>query len=315
MTIRMLCKAAAGWGCLLLTMGAMLAFASNALAVQTDQYDAFSRCPTELPALNDPATGEFIICTTIDAPGATLKIGERQLPVSDFNVQFAVTGLGVEEPECPVAGACFGYIPGTTSLEATPSVINAGFRDRGPGPRGKARLEVTIESAGEVRAVTPAFLFEQPIPVAKVPIKLHVEAPWLGPDCYVGSDEEPIVLGPFAIGPPGGGGFASDPNGYKVEMLRIEDTPFADKAVALPGAHDCGHSRGQRYSKDHGRSKGDGDSWKNEVVEGLLGLPSAAGQNEMLLPDTLVALVAAPIDGTAPDGGAELQAAFVAAKQ
>ncbi len=44
------------------------------------------------------------------------------------------------------------------------------------------------------------------------------------------------------------------------------------------------------------------------------GSPSPPGTNEVVLPNSDIAFVVAGFDGTPPEGGAELQAAFDAAK-
>lgn len=312
MTNHLLRKATVGWGTLLIAAAAMLAVASPALAVQTNQYDAFSACPTKAPVLNEPAS-EIAVCAAGVAHGGALKIGALTIPLSQLGVQFGATGLGLEEPECPEPGLCFGRAPGTTTLKSPPSVINIQQPVHGKGPKGKGvSVKVTVESAGDVRAVSPGFLFEAPVPLYKLPIKLHVEAPWLGRECYVGSDDEPIFLTPFVVGPPASVNFGGDPNGFSTEIISLTGMPLMDKAIAIPAAEECGHSYGWRR---HGRRHG--HHWhclEDRLVNDLLGLPSPSGANEVVLPNTDVAFAVAGFDGTPPDGGAELQAAFDAAK-
>jgi hypothetical protein len=163
-------------------------------------------------------------------------------------------------------------------------------------------LEVTLERAGDLSGLTPAFLFEIPLPLFKLPTKLHIEAPWLSDECYVGSEQNPIVLGRFVVGGPANFEFKNDPNGFPVETITFTDMPLEDHTVAIPQAHGCGHGRGNSGAKTN--AKGDE----------LLGLPSAAGLNKMVLAHTNLAFVGTGFDGTAPDGGAALQAAFEAAK-
>jgi hypothetical protein len=284
---------------LLAAIAAMLAMASTALAVQTTQYDPFSACSTNAPEFSEPAS-EYAICVAGVAHAGALKIDALTIPLSELNVQFGATGLAAGEPDCPQPGLCFGRVPGTTTVKATPSVIKV--KPPGNGSNGKGvSVEVTIESAGDVRAVSPGFLFGVPVPLYKLPIKLHVEAPRLGDDCYVGSNDEPIFLTPFVVGPPASFDFLGDPNGFKIEVVTFTGMPLADKAIAMPAADGCGHNH---YS--YRRS--------DRFVNDLLGLPSPSGANEVVLPNTDVAFAAAGFDGTPPDGGAELRAAFDAAK-
>jgi len=286
----------------------LLTAAPGALALQSDQYDAFTACPTDEPALNDPAS-ETAICVAGSAPGGTLQIGDRTIPLSRFGLQFATLGIGQEDPECPQPGFCFGRVPGTTTVESRPSRVTVhpgrGKGDRESKGEGKAqRLEITIEAAGDVRAVSPGGILGLPVPLFKLPVKLHVEAPWLGRRCYVGSNSNPILLTPFVVGAPGSFGITPDPNGLPVETILVSDLPVADQSLAIPAAQGCG--TGSQSSP-----KADAD---NDLVNDLLGLPSPAPQNQFALPQVDLAFVGAGFDGTPPDGGALIQAAFDAAK-
>lgn len=296
-------RGAARAGALLLAAAALLALAPAALAVQTDQYDPFTACPTGHPALNDPAA-EFAICAAGSGPGE-LAIGDRTVQLQRIGVQFAATGTGTEEPDCPKPGVCFGKVPGTTTLEDAPSTVwvgSPGNPKANPGKGKGLQLKVTLEAAGDLSAFSPAILFGTPLPLYELPLKLDVEAPWLGDDCYVGSDQNPIVHSPWVTGQPGNFEFLSDPNGFPLELIKLIDVPLEDKTLALPRARDCGHGGARSDAK------------ANAQVNELLGLPSAAGLNKLVLPQTDLALVGAPFDGQAPDGGAALQAAFEAAK-
>jgi hypothetical protein len=295
-------------GAPLLAAVSLLAFAPAAPAVQTDQYDPFTACPTDNPTLNDPASG-LALCAAGSGQGQ-LKIGDRTLQLGRIGVQFASSALGAEEPACPQQGLCFGQVPGTTTVEDDPSVFSVGSKNpwsrwsKGKS-RGKGkglRLSIAIESAGDVSAFSPGFLFEFPLPLYRLPIKFHVEAPWLDDDCYVGSDEQPIILNPSVAGPPASFEFLGDPNGFPVEQFTFAGVPLVDKQLAIPRARGCGHGHGPHS-----------DAKANAFVDWLLGLPSAAGLNEMVLPDTDLSLVGAGFDEVPPDGGAALRAAFEAA--
>jgi hypothetical protein len=304
MTRRMARKAAAGAGMLLLAALSLLALAPAASAVQTDIYDPFTACPTDHPALNDPANG-FAICAAGSGAGA-LTIGDETLQLQRVGVQFASTGNGTFDPDCPQEGACFGQVPGTTVVEDDPSpfwVGPPGNPRSNPG-KGKAlRLMVTLEAAGDVSAFNGGFLFGAPLPIYNLPLKLHVEAPWLGDDCYIGSDENPVVFGPLALGPPEDFAFMQDPNGFQVELVKLLGLPLGDKDLALPRADDCGHGGARSDAKVEAR------------VDELLDLPSPAGSNQLVFPAADLILVGGGyLEGVTPAGAAALQAAFDAAK-
>jgi hypothetical protein len=305
MTRRTNLRVGLAFGALLIAVLSLSAAAPAAFAVQSDQYDVFTACPTDDPSLNDPTTN-FAICGAGSAPGGTLQIGERTIPLSRLRMQFASRGFGLPDPDCPQPELCFGQLPGSTTVESAPGVIPI-HPGRGEGKgsaknagKGKARqLRITVESAGDVSAVSPGFLFGVEVPLYKLPIKLHLESPWLGDDCYVGSDSDPIYFVPFMKAAPAKFDFLSDPNGLPVETLVFRDMPIADEKLEIPAAKGCGHGRA---------------SENNALVNDLLGLPSPSGQNALVLPHSDLTLVGAGFDGTPPDGGAALQAAFEAAR-
>jgi hypothetical protein len=292
-----------GLGSLLVALAALLLSASAATAVQSDQYAAFTACPTDDPRLNDPAL-ETAICAA-GSGNAQLRIGDRTIQLQRTGVQFAATGIGAEEPDCPIPGGCFGRVPDATTVEDDPSVVRVGAPGNGrsnPGKGNALQLKITVEAAGDVSAFSLAALFEPSVPLFRLPLKVHVEAPWLGDDCYIGSNQNPIVYEPRVGGAPEGTEFFADPNGFEVEVIVATGLPLADKTVAIPRAHDCGHG-------------GSGsDARANALVNAHLDLPSPAGQNEVTYPAANLALAGAGFNGTPPDGGAALEAAFEAAR-
>lgn len=301
---RMMRRGTVAFGAWMIAAVALLAGSASALAVQTNMYDAFSACPTSHPALNDPSQ-EAAVCAAATATGGSLQIGGQAIPLSRLGLQFASTATSVDDPECPQPEACFGRAPGSTTLESAPSVISIhpgrGNGKQGNGKGNAQKLTITAESAGDIVAVSPAFIAGLPIPVFKLPVKLHLEAPWLGGNCYVGSNASPIYFGPFVLGPPASFEFNYDPNGLPVELIVLEDMPLADQNLSIPRSQGCGHGKGRGSSR-------------NEDVDELLNLPSPAGQNLLTLPHVQLKFVAAGYIGPGPTGGAALQAAFDAAK-
>ena len=289
-------------GALLLAAALLLAFAAAAPAMQTNQYDPFTACPTDNPALNDPSAG-FAICTAGAGLGE-LTIDDRTLHLQRVGIQVANTEVGNEDPNCPQPDVCFGQVPGTTTVEDSPSAFRVGppgNRKDNPGKGQALQLKITLERAGDLSGLNPGFIFGLPLPLFQLPVRLHVEAPWLSDDCYVGSSQKPIVLGPFVVAPPANFEFLADPNGFHVETITLTDMPLEDKAVAIPRSHGCGHGGAGS------------DASANAKVDKMLGLPSPAGLNTMLFAHTNLAFVGTGFDGAPPDGGAELKAAFEAA--
>lgn len=83
------------FGALMIATVSLLAASPAAQAVQSNQYDAFTACPTDHPALNDPSQ-EFAVCTAATAAAGVLQIGHGAIPLSRLGVQFGSTGFSPE---------------------------------------------------------------------------------------------------------------------------------------------------------------------------------------------------------------------------
>jgi hypothetical protein len=116
-------------------------------------------------------------------------------------------------------------------------------------------------------------------PVITLPIKFQINGPGLGNTCSVGTESDPIMLHLKTITPPTDTTTDTDPNGYPVSFTTYWDGKIADSSFAEPGATGCGP----------------GDLLDG-VVNGLLGLPSAAGQNSFTM-DHLVTAIASTTAG------------------
>lgn len=109
-------------------------------------------------------------------------------------------------------------------------------------------------------------------PILSLPVKIHLKNPLLGPNCYIGSNSNPIVLQPENLVAPQhvrqtfeGDGTPSP----KGDMYRLKITgKLGDDSFAVPKAHGCG-------------------PWglADFAVNAKLGLPSPEGSNSLVLKD------------------------------
>jgi hypothetical protein len=130
-----------------------------------------------------------------------------------------------------------------------------------------------IELAGPVTDFAPLAAGED-YPLFQLPIKLHLENVFLGPNCYVGSDSAPVVLQPTSgttnppapnkpvSGNPGTISIQADPNGFSDAVVGFSGASLVDNSFAVPGASGCGLF-----------------GLFDPVIDSLFGLPSAAGHN------------------------------------
>lgn len=165
-----------------------------------------------------------------------------------------------------------------------------------PAPTGPHLIKATLEPAGDVRKLNPGALFGEPVPLLELPLKIHLEGTGLGPDCYVGTNAEPIVLAPLQVAPPTDSSFTQDPNGFKVEIISLSGGALEDATFAATAASGCG-------------AQGILDG----QVNALLGLPAPAGASKAVMGNVLFELAGAPGDEVPPEPGEELEAAFKAA--
>jgi hypothetical protein len=121
-----------------------------------------------------------------------------------------------------------------------------------------------------------------------LPIKIQLQNPALGPSCFIGSDQDPIVLQPVntdlsqtqihqstLLEPFGLNGV---PNLVgPLTTLVSTGAVQGDDTFAVPGATGCGPN---------------GDGSLDAVVNAVVGLPSPSGNNHLVLQDAASALLA-----------------------
>jgi hypothetical protein len=114
-----------------------------------------------------------------------------------------------------------------------------------------------------------------------LPVRVHLKNPLLGEGCYVGSESSPIQLHlttgttkPPAPNKPIKGklGVASEEEEKGQELLVVTNNSLVDNAFSVPVAEGCG---------------GLFSFLIDPIVDGKLGLPSAAGKNTAVLNGTL----------------------------
>lgn len=309
----------------LFTLITMMCFgAAHANAVQTSQYDEFSACPTDAPLLNDP-THEFAICGSGTVQSGSFTIGDLTIPLSaPVHAQFAGVTPDTELEDCSPL-ICLPVSPGSTTLSSEPIPIRIPalqvsphhqHGSRPPRPRHRhahashvndrtETIVMELESAGDIRHIALDAIFGAPVPEYELPVKLHLRGRFLGSECYVGSDSEPIVLAPLQTVPATSSEFLTDPNGFEVETLKILGATAADDSFSVPAANGCGpRVRGWRH----------GFYALDDSIDALFGLPSLPGESEVVFLGSDLALAISGYNEVPPDGGAALRAAFDAAR-
>jgi hypothetical protein len=348
----------------LMTGTVMVLSVQSAIAVPTNIYDNFTRCPTSSAAMNDPE-GEFAACASAKVASGLLEVGNFQAPIaSPAQFQFGMTTYQSEpQPESVV-------VPGSTSLDVAPFLVpnvfytpsappaatppaapvtkkakkakknkgkKKGHKKKGKkGKKGKKKghkkkhkghkkkhkpstpatppsvppappfdpsIKVSVEPIGDVEKLDVLAVLGEEGVLFELSVRLHLEGSGLGPSCYIGSLADPIRLRPVVKGAPESFYLATDPNGFKSEVLQLGGITLEDSEFSVPGARGCG-------AVDPGTGAGSLDP----AINAAIGLPAAPGESKAIFDETFLELGAAPLDGTPPDGGLELEEAFEAAK-
>jgi hypothetical protein len=104
----------------------------------------------------------------------------------------------------------------------------------------------------------------------RMPVKFHLENPFLGSNCYVGSSTNPVIWN-LSSSAPGFGGEGEFLEGFKI--VKLNGNVLVDKAWAAPGVTGCGGPLVELLL--------------NPVVNVSAGLPAAAGKNTAVLKNTI----------------------------
>jgi len=132
---------------------------------------------------------------------------------------------------------------------------------------GKTDLAVEVQLAGPITNFSP--LAVSPF---TLPVKVKLTNPLLGGKCFIGSDEDPIVLNPI-FNPLGSFGFEPDPdpvNFPNAAVLSIRGSTLTDDVFSVPAATGCGPGGSA-----------------SAAINTFLGLPSPSGNNHLVLNDNV----------------------------
>jgi NHL repeat len=240
-----------------------------------NDWAPFTRCPVDDPAMltTDGGVTSLAICLASNSTHGSITIGTTTTATGNSNLQ---DGLMLNE-----SNSVFTVIaPPGGSLIADPAQVTA----------GGVTVTATVESAGVPSNFNFIARIETGVPIITIPIKIHLvgQTVDLGPSCFIGSDQTPIFLNAentdlsnasakFETFDPDG---TPDPNG-PLETIVVSGVVQGDDTFAVPGATGCGPN---------------GDGSLDAVINAVVGLPSPAGANHLVLDDASSALAVA-IDG------------------
>jgi hypothetical protein len=277
---------------------------ASAASVQgmNGNWAPFSRCPVDDPAmLAADGVNDIAMCVSSHSESGSIKLGSTEATTGANDLQFGIirnTATGASKVVPAAGGSIVGApteIPGGLLGLMCPSGIPV-VSDicKKLTDNSLNRVVATVQSVGTPTNFDLTAGMQSGKTIVDIPVRIHLENPFLGSKCYIGTASDPIVLSPRNLTQPAIGSRRFDADGTANTgglLNRIELTGNAqgDAAFAVPGVSGCGPlTLGEL----------------NWAVNLKTGLPSASGKNSLTLNDTATytAGLASP-GAAAPDAG------------
>lgn len=257
---------------------ATLGLAGSASAKLTKEFTKFEQCPwtnTEVKRCLYSITegGEVVLGNkTVAISGKTILQGGITKPVETFGKMVAAkNGITLSKTPQAVPGGLLGIVPPASSPPLVKALSAFFFENALTGVNSTLELAKT---PGDVR-VSELHLAEELGVALEMPVKLRLENPFLGKNCYVGSSTSPIVfkLTTGETNPPGPNKKITGKAGElelleEGSVLRLKGASLVDNAWSAPTASGCG---------------GILSFLVNPIINSQIGLASAAGKNTAIL--------------------------------
>lgn len=278
-TMRAVCMAMAAMAL------AALGLAGSASAALTGEFKKFEQCPWKTAGvercMNTLTTGgEVVLGTkkvTLEKPvtiqGGYTEPNEAEEGYAKFFA--ASNGITISKASQNVPGGLLGIVPPEKSPTLVKLLSAFFFENALTGVTSTLEL---AKSASDIR-INENHLAEGQGVVMKIPVKLHLENPFLGKSCFVGSSTSPInwEVRPDTTSPPkpnepitGNPGELEFLEGARI--LKLNNVELVDNSWSAPVASGCGGILAFLV---------------NPIINGQIGLPSAAGKNTTRLKNTI----------------------------
>jgi hypothetical protein len=235
-------------------LGAVAAPEALAKAVVNHEFDAFADCPITVKKL--------AYCVSATVTGGEFKVGSKTVII---NKPMVLQGGQINKQEALVPAA-----DGNT-LSKTPLTVPGGLTGIG-GIGGE--VTATTELVGPV-LINTFHLFTQEGTAVTLPIRVKLDNPALGPECFIGSELEPITLRlttgttkPPSPNTPISGSQGTIHIRGEGTFATVEGVSLVDNSFASPGVSGCGGALAFLL---------------NPVVNLDAGLPATAGHNTAIL--------------------------------
>jgi hypothetical protein len=241
----------------------------------TGEFSPFGECPLNRESITD--------CIFSVSSAGEFKVGTKTVPLTNPvtlqggfegvspNIEFygAENGDTLSKTPQPVPGGLLGLL---NCKEQTNLIIKglceAALENGLTGVNAIVELTGPTKGLTNIKLNTENLLFEEGTALG-LPVKIRLENPTLGPNCYIGSDKSPVQL-KFSTGTSGSlkGSAGELSFNEAFTLITVTGSKLVDGTFAAPAATGCGGLLAILV---------------NPVVNLVLGLPSESGKNEATL--------------------------------
>ena len=243
-------------------------------------YTPFTNCPLLKPIMLESVPGSATGCVAGDAVSGSIKIGN----VTTVVAHPVIAQFGIWDP--PNAGEnqfSGGVLPPFAGLSAqlvsSPEFIPGGLLKALGCPSRSTIVENLCQEAtyfggnylnvyAKAQSAGPITNFN--LTTWTQPLKFKLINPLLGSSCYIGSDDNPVVVNPMVTGTLV---VENDPNPKlfpDAGVLAITNGTATDTTFTAPGVTGCGPGGTENIPVD-------------EAIDKSVGLPSVSGNNSLTL--------------------------------
>jgi hypothetical protein len=267
-----------------------------------------NRCPVDDAAML-AVTGNTTVanCLASESASGSIKLGSTTVTTGATNLQFGVVSSGSTFTVVSPAGggivAAPVQIPGGLLGLMCPSNIPVISQICDQLVNGAVNaVTATVRPAGNPSEFSLSAGLGAGQPILRLPVKIQLSNPFLGSNCFIGSNANPIVLHPANLTKPTGRVARFNPDGSDnsrgVQGYAVATgASQSDSTFAVPGASGCGLL-----------------GLLDFAVNLKQGLPSAAGNNSLVLNEATTRFGGFFIPATAaPNEGQQLSTNWHAA--
>jgi hypothetical protein len=269
----------------------------------TGAYKNFTLCP--LKSVNDCLYSD----TNKGPTGGKATLGKETVPIENpVSLQGGVHyNFEAEEEE-------FVNAEGGPTLSNSPQTVPGGLLEIFPPEllpeplkflfeeylinKGPTGATATTELVGSIK-INESHLVNGHRTALVLPVRVHLNNPFLGSECYIGSVANPITLNltTGTTSPPGPNESISGKVGNIVfseedNLVRITENSLVDNAFSVPVAEGCVNYVPWWLGGSLIEALAD------EVIDSKLGLPSAAGHNTVELNGTIEKATAKAVEAS-----------------